>query len=245
MKQEMKQEMEKRWLIAVLVVLWVLAAVPGWAGKTTDFTADQVTLDKGGKVLNTAKVYCAGEKMRLEGVGGDPRSKEQIDIIFRRDLKKHFMINQGKKTYFEKDLDEKEMEALIKQNVRNISEKVVGQETVNGHLCTKKEIESEIEIMGMKHKSRSVIWQSPEFIMPLRTQTDNGRMTELRNIRKDTPAASLFEVPKGYRQVSNMMELMVSGSEDEGQEKRQAPEGKGGFKIPKLPSGIKLPFQKQ
>jgi hypothetical protein len=57
--EEMKQEMEKRWLIAVLVVLWVLAAVPGWAGRTTDFTADQVTLDKGGKVLNTAKVYCA------------------------------------------------------------------------------------------------------------------------------------------------------------------------------------------
>lgn len=239
----MKQETGRRWLMAVLVVLWVLGAVPGWAGKTTDFTADQVMLDKGGKVLHTGKVYFTEEKMRLEGVGGDPGSKEQIDIIFRRDLKKHFMINQGNKTYFEKDLDEKEMETLVKQNVTNISEKVVGQETVSGYQCTKKEIESEIEIMGMKRKSRSTVWQSADFIMPLRTQTENGHTTELRNIRKGTPAASLFEVPKGYRQVGGMMELMAGGGEDEGQEKSQLPKGKEGFKMPKLPPGIKLPFQ--
>jgi hypothetical protein len=224
----------------------VLVAVPAWAAKMTDFSADQVTLDAGGKVADTNKVYFTQDKVRMDRTWGGPGSKERISIIFRRDLKKHFMLNPDKKTYFERDLDEKEMEAAIQQHVKNRSEKVLGQETVSGYPCTKKEIDAEIEIMGMKRKTRSVVWESPDFVMPLRTKTENGQTTEMRNIQKGKPEASLFEVPKDYKQVGNMMELMGRGRRGAGQEKSQPSETEGGFKLPtKLPPGMKLPFPKQ
>jgi Domain of unknown function (DUF4412) len=242
----MKKEMGKGWLMTISVILWVLATVPGWAGKVTDFSADQVTLDAGGKVAHTSRIYFTEDKVRFDGAGGRSGSKEQMNIIFRRDLKKHFMLNPVNKTYFERDLDEKEMEAAIQQTVKNRSEKVLGQETVSGYPCTKKEVEAEFEIMGMKHKTRSVIWQSSDFIMPLRTQAEGGQTTEMRNIQKGKPEAGLFEVPKDYKQVANIMELMGEGRRRTGKEKSQTSGTEGGSQFPaKLPPGLKLPFPKQ
>jgi len=92
--------------------------------------------------------------------------------------------------------------------IKNRKEKTLGEETVSGYKCSKKEIEAEIEVMGYKKTSRSVIWQSPKFDLPLRTSSDSGHITELRNIREEKPGATLFEIPAGYSKVSDMMELL-------------------------------------
>ena len=146
--------------------------------------------------------------MRLDDVM--PQAGAKIIVIFRGDLKKNFMVNTDKKTYTERDLDEKEMAGAFMSMapVKNRKEKALGEETINGYRCSKKEVVAEIEVMGFKQTSRSVVWQSPKFDMPLRSSSDAGHVTELRNIREEKPAAALFEVPAGYSKVSDMMELM-------------------------------------
>ena len=67
-------------------------------------------------------------------------------------------------------------------NVKNRKESTLGEETVSGYRCSKKEIEAEIEVMGFKNTSRSAVWQSPKFDPPLRTRSYPGQVTELRNI---------------------------------------------------------------
>ena len=47
--------------------------------------------------------------------------------------------------------------------------------------------------------------------MPIRTKSQDGSMTELRNIKEGSPAGKYFELPKEYKKVSNMMELMGMG----------------------------------
>jgi hypothetical protein len=194
--------------VAVLPVLLLCFAATGFAQKVTNFTADQITMGADGKPVGQSKVYFSGSKMRMDDVM--PQSGAKVVMIYRSDLKKNFMLNTDKKTYTERDLDEKEMTGAIMSMtpIKNRKEKTLGEETVSGYKCSKKEIEAEIEVMGYKKTSRSVIWQSPKFDLPLRTSSDSGHITELRNIREEKPAATLFEIPAGYSKVSDMMELL-------------------------------------
>ena len=158
------------------------------------------------------------------------------------------MFNTDKKTYTESELDEKEMGGAIMSmgNVKNRKEKALGEETVSGYRCSKKEIEAEIEVMGFKNTSRSVVWQSPKFDLPLRTRSDSGQVTELRNIQEGKPAAALFEVPADYSKVSDMMELLGDERLKGRRPPKSPPKGKeGGSAFPtELPPGMKLPSPK-
>jgi hypothetical protein len=193
--------------VAVLAVLLLSFAATGFAQKVTNYTADRVTMGAEGKPIEQSKVYFSGGKMRMDNIM--PQSGAKLVMIYRSDLKKNFMLNTDKKTYTESDLDEKELTGAIMSMapVKNRKEKSLGEETVSGYQCSKKEIEAEIEVMGFKKTSRSVVWQSPRFDLPLRTSSE-GHTTEVRNIREEKPAAALFEVPAGYSKVSDMMELM-------------------------------------
>jgi hypothetical protein len=187
--------------------LWLAAASVGVAaGKVTSFTAEQVLIGGGGKVEHQNKIYAAGQKFRVDGFM--PQSGAELVVIIRQDLKKQWMLNLQKKTYFERALEEKDLEQLAGAMVNGRTEKVLGEEKVSGYACTKKEIEVDIEIMGTKRKSRSVVWQSDRFDLPLRTQHEGGQIMEVRHIKEGAPAAELFEVPGGFHPVADMMELM-------------------------------------
>jgi hypothetical protein len=232
--------------VGLLALLLLSLAATGFAQKVTDFTADQVTLAADGKPVKQSKIYLSGGKMRMDDAM--PQSGAKLVVIYRSDLKKNFMLNTDKKTYSESELDEKEMTAGIMSmgHVKNRKEKALGEETVGGYACSKKEIEAEIEVMGYKKTSRSVVWQSPKFDMPLRTRSDAGQVTELRNIREEKPAADLFEIPEGYSKVAGMMELLGDERPKGGRPPKSPPKGKeGGSAYPtELPPGMKLPLPK-
>ena len=116
------------------------------------------------------------------------------------------------------------------------TEKDLGTETVNGFKCRKKSVEMVVEVMGFKTKSRSVVWISKKLDMPVRTRTEDGYVTELRNIKKGRQSKKLFEIPSGYKKVGNMMETFAGSDEGSG----------GGVSLPKglgdKLKGFKLPF---
>lgn len=243
----MKIAATRNWARVALSVWFVGLAATGFAQKVTDYTADQVTMSADGKMERQSKVYFSGGKMRLDDPM--PQSGAKLVVIFRSDLKKNFMLNTDKKTYTERDLDEKEMpgDMMAMGLIKNRKEKTLGEETINGYRCTKKEIEIEVEVMGFKNTSRSVVWQSPRFDLPMRTRGDAGDVTELRNIREEKPAAALFEVPADYNKVADIMELMGDERRKGARPPKSPPKGKeGGSAYPgDLPPGVKLPFPKQ
>jgi hypothetical protein len=233
----------RKWTVGGLAALALSVAAAAYAQKVADFTADQVTLDAAGKPLRQSKVYFSAGKMRMDDVM--PQSGVNLIMIYRSDLKKNFMLNTEKKTYWEREMDENELSGAITSMaaVKNRKEKPLGEETVNGYPCVKKEIEAEIEVMGIKNTSRSVVWQSPKFDLPLRTRSDSGPITELRNIQEQKPTAALFEVPAGYNKVAGMMELL---GDERAKGRRPATSGpkarEGGSAFPtELPPGFKLP----
>ena len=199
-------------------------------------------IDSKGKVQHGGKIYVTPKKMRMDGIS--PGGQGNIVLIFRRDKNIEWTLNPEKKLYMERPLNEKEMEQATKKMIDSRNEKVLGTEKINGFTCTKKEVETTVELMGYKRTVKTIVWVSKRLDMPIRTKSQDGSITELRNIKEGAPANKYFEVPKEYKKVSNMLELMgmdISGSGT----KRSKPANKGkeaGSQLPfKLPAGIKLP----
>jgi hypothetical protein len=211
-------------------------------GKITKYTADQVMIDAKGNVEQGGKIYVTPDKIRMSAIS--PGGQGNMVMIFRRDKNMSWTLNPDKKLYMERPLNEKEMEQATKKMINSRNEKVLGTENVNGFKCTKKQVETTVEFMGFKRTVKTMVWVSDKLDMPLRTKSEDGSMTELRNIKKGAPAGKYFEVPKEYKKVLNMMELMgMDRSEHREKPSKPAGQSKGsGSQLPfKLPAGIKLP----
>lgn len=234
--------------------LWVLccitlgllmgSAAESHGGKIKNFSADQVFVDPGGKVQNRGNLYVSADKVRMESVV--PGHEGNMVVIFRKDLKLQWMMNPKDKTYFEKAVNEEDMQKAFSKGTEKGKEEDLGTEKVSGYKCRKKRIEMTTEFMGYKRKSQSVVWISDQFEMPLRTQTEDGALVELRNIKKGKQSKDLFEIPAGYKKVAGLFQLYGPSSEAEEGRKSIPEEGKG-YQLPKglrekLPKGFKLPF---
>ena len=212
--------------------------------KITKFTADQVMIDSKGKVQHNGKIYMTPEKMRMDGIS--PGGQGNIVMIFRKDKNLGWTLNPDKKLYMERPFNEKEMEQATKKFIDSRNEKVLGTEKINGFKCTKKEVETTVEFMGYKQTVKTIVWISKKLDMPIRTQSQDGSVTELRNIKKGAPAAKYFEVPREFKKVSNMMELMGMDMSERGKDSPEATDNgnTSGSQFPfKLPEGVKLPFK--
>ncbi len=240
------------WAFTILLVaVFVFEASWALAGKVKAFSADQVYTDSAGKIRNTGKIFFASEKMRMEGLGMGASSSEKHNdmvVIVRKDRNLHWMINNNKKAYFERGIDEKEMESfsgLLKES----DVKELGTEKVEGYKCRKRQVTTNVEIMGFKNKSQTVQWISDDFPMPLRVRNEDGSSTELKNIKEGRQPDNLFELPSDYTKVSNLFELMDDSSEERPRRKMRKEdsdskeEGKSMSESLKkyLPKGFKLP----
>lgn len=231
--------------IAVAVLFSGLSAYALFGGKITKYTADQVMIDAKGKEQHRGNLYVMPDKMRMDGIS--QKGEGSIVIIFRRDKNIVWTLNPEKKLYMERPFNEKEMEQATKKIIDSRNEKVLGTENVNGFKCTKKEVETTVKFMGFERTVKTIVWMSERLDMPIRTKSQDGSMTELRNIKEGSPVNKYFEIPKEYKKASNMMELMgMDMSEHEEKPSKAAGEDKESdsqfpFKVPK---GIKDLFGK-
>ncbi len=213
-------------------------------GKINTFTADQVFMDPKGQIISQGKLYVTPQKIRIDGLPG-PEKSQSLGVIYHRDEKRQCTFNPQKKLYFEGPMDEERLKQDLKP-FGSMSEKakILGTEKVSGYECTKREVETTVKVMGFTQKSRHIVWVSDRFEMPLRTQTQDGAINELRNIVKGAPGDEYFETPRGYQRVSSLMAVMgmdFSGAGDAD----SAPDQNAGerpFKLPDALKKFKLPF---
>ena len=237
----------KSWIVFLFVIGLVLISAPySYGGKVKSYTADQVFMDAEGNIKRTAKLYVTPEKFRMEGFPTGPQGN--LVMIMRMDLKTNWTLNPEKKVYFERPLKEEEMKGGIQKTFKRGKEEALGTEKVSGYKCGKKRVTITTDFMGVKKESKSIYWVSEKFDMPLRMQSADGAITELRNIKKGQPPKRLFELPKGYSKVAGMFELFDKPSKAKAP--KAAPKSKEGdedFTLPeevrkRLPKGFKLPF---
>ncbi len=238
---------KRLWQRALAAALMVLMAAGGaLAGKIQEFTADNVMIGPDGQVKSVSKLYFARDKVRSDmNMHAKRMGQGRLVMIYRRDKKQLWALAPDQKIYVQMPMDEREWEQKAKGMVKSENARVLGKETVNGYRCTKKQVTRKMEVMGMKMTDTQTIWVSDKIDVPIRTRSQNGAVTELRNIREGRPPAKVFEIPPGYKKVGdNMMALMMAmGGRQMPAQGQSAGQGSSSMKLPfKLPKGMKLPF---
>ena len=196
----------------LLLFLMPAAAFSFLGGKIDSFSADQVLISPDGTVFSTSKIYITPEVSRVDGMPGMGVSrqmpKNNLSIITFMKKNQTFIINHDKKLYCQSSLDEDGLSVDTKDYKDAQAVKIIGKEKVSGYKCSVKEIETTATVYGMTSTSRITVWESDRFDMPLRTKDEEGNITEIRNIDKGEPPAKVFDLPKGYKKVDNMMLAM-------------------------------------
>lgn len=217
-----------------------------FGGKIDKFTADQVELSSDGKILNTLKLYVTPNAVRMDGLPGagmNPNMpKMDLSVFTFKDKDEHYIFNHSKKLYYKTTMGQDDFDAALKDYKDAEHVKILGKEKVSGYKCEKKEITSSTTIFGISQTSKMIIWESDRFEIPLRTQSPDGHMSEIRNIDKGSPAKNVFRLPKGYKKVDNIMMAMgmdfKSMGNDSGDQPVQpgTPSGKEDkpFKMPEI-----------
>ena len=153
-----------------------------------------------------------GNKSRVENVmfGG-------LVTISHMDQKKTVTMNTKDKTYFEQPAQER-VPSIYNPNVV-IEKKKIGSETIDGHPCIKYNA-----VFYNKEKPEdkftSVLWEAQdlgglpienEVVIPENKRKEGGPdkfTSEMKEIKVGAATAAMFEVPKDYKKVSSMGEVM-------------------------------------
>jgi hypothetical protein len=185
-----------------------------WEGKR-DFTALVVstTFDKGrnNSTVMDMPVAIAGNKMRVDMdlakmSKGDAKSPfGRMSFISRGDMRTGYTLYPNAQKYVVNN------EHAAETEKPRVEKTKVGSEVIQKHPADKYKV-----VITYKdgRVEEGFIWNARDLGgMTVRSEVENNEYritTELRNIVLKTPAAALFEIPAGYVEAKNFMEVMGS-----------------------------------
>jgi hypothetical protein len=187
-----------------------------------DFSALMVSTtvnkSKNDTMVMDASIAKAGERFRSDmdmskmakGQQGMPPELSRMVVISRGDKQTGYTLYPNKKRYIINPMTEKE-----KGDEPKIEKTKVGSETIDGHPTDK----FKVRIIQKDDKvSEGFMWNARDLDgMTIKTETENNDFkmtTELKNIVLKRPAATLFEIPSGYTEAKDFMELMMPEKKD-------------------------------
>ena len=202
--------MERKQVPSIILVigvmsLWLFPSL-SIAGPPDNYTA---TMVMEGMTMPIAKM---GNKMRAE----NPMMQGMISIHFM-DSRKMIMMSTTNKTYMEQEMQKEGAPSIDDPRVV-IEKKQIGSETIDGHPCNKYDSVFHIKDKPAE-KYKAILWEAKDLGgLVIRSETAlppekarggrNKIVNELKEIKVGAAKASMFEVPKDYRKVQNMMEMM-------------------------------------
>jgi hypothetical protein len=158
-----------------------------------------------------------GTKSRME----NPSMKGLITINLA-DAKKTIMMNKINKTYYEQPIKKQEGPPNIDEPNMVFDKKKVGTDTIDGHPCIKYNT-----VFYLKNKPEekhtAIMWEAQD-LKNFNIQTEitipespknrgaGGKMVmKFKDIKLGAATASMFEVPRDYKKVNSMQEVMGVG----------------------------------
>lgn len=177
-----------------------------WAGQPDNFTAKMVME---GISMPIAKM---GHKMRIE----NPMMQGMVTISLK-DAQKVIIYSTQTKTYTEQ-VEADRMPSMDDPRAI-VDKKKIGKEKIDNHPCIKYDA-----VIYLKDKPddkyKAILWEAEDLKgMAIRQEVTfppgkrgggerDKAVTEFKEIKLGAANASMFEIPKGYRKVDNMMEVM-------------------------------------
>jgi outer membrane lipoprotein-sorting protein len=161
----------------------------------TDVYALELSADfvmKNGNHTEEGSIAIKGEKYMMQS-----KNKPSYSIL-RGDKKVSWMIIPVEKSYMEMPFDPSKQKVISEKLENEVSRKLVGTETVSGFSTKKYEVT--VKNSGIEEKIYQ--WVATEINFPVRFSSLDGKMfMEYRNI-KSSADDSVFELPKGYENIS-------------------------------------------
>ncbi len=184
---------------ASLLALIAVVAVPHLAA-AAEFSADVVMSGTG--MSATSTIYVKGRSLRMDLVQG----QQKRIMIINADKKMLWSIDPATKTYMGKavtaEMITQNMDQLLRgklppQVSKGATVKRLGTETVSGYPCEKTQTQTQ--------SFTTTTWYSKKLDLALRLETKSTQgqqyRQEVKNIKVGSQPASLFVVPKGYKEV--------------------------------------------
>ena len=202
--------MEKKIIISVVLFIVLLSSwlspPTSMAGPPDNYTA---IMAMEGMTMPIAKM---GNKMRAE----NPMMQGMVSIHFT-DSRKMIVLSTTNKTYLEQEIHQEQAPSIDDPRVV-IEKKQIGSETIDGHPCNKYDSVFYIKDKPAE-KYKAILWEAKDLGgLVIRSETvlppdkamggKNKIVSQLKEIKIGAARASMFEVPKDYRKVENMMEMM-------------------------------------
>jgi hypothetical protein len=180
--------MRKAVLSCALFVL-VLCVVSG--AFAMEFSADMVSTAHG--QTTTSKVFAKDQKFRVE-----PKGQSTYSIV-RGDKQMVWMVMPDQKSYMEIKANPNQQLKFEEKMQGEVSRKVIGTETFDGHPTQKYEVTyAEGGKTGKLYQ-----WMATDIKFPVKmAAVDGSWMMEYKNIKMGTQPASLFELPSGYNKMA-------------------------------------------
>jgi|GEM_PF-1794293 len=180
-------------IAAVLLAAW---APPAGAFFTDnpkrEFSADWFHGQSGKE--STTKVYVGKQKMRLDPGSG----QDQGLVIIRYDQKVMWICMAERKSCLKSQLDDDKLKSMEKDAFSDVIEKEkLGRERVSGYRCDKYRLRYRHPISGKEESATA--WWSEKLGTYIRIESQDGDVSELRNIKLGSQPDSLFEMPEGYK----------------------------------------------
>jgi hypothetical protein len=190
-------------VVAVLISPIVLSCVMMAQGIRA-FSADTITKIAGRPEPSSGKIYMSPPKMRMDSSYRGHRSEMIVDsekgIAYRIMPEQHmYMKMDVKSTLANSGFRIDDYRQFDPNNpckaISGAKCQKLGMETVNGRATDK------WSVTDNQGKSMTV-WLDRAIHYPIRSLLADGTTTELTNIHEGPPAASLFQVPSGFREFS-------------------------------------------
>jgi outer membrane lipoprotein-sorting protein len=179
----------RRYLLAVCVVVFVVSAAV--RASALEFSSDMVMTSQG--QTHTSKVWAKENKFRMES-GGQPGY-----TIMRVDKSVTWMVMPEQKAYMEMKLDPTKRPRSEEKVQGEVSRKLIGSESANGHPAKKYEV---TYTEGGKTE-RMYQWIATDINFPVRMAAIDGSwVLDYKNIKMGAQPDSLFEVPSGYQKTA-------------------------------------------
>jgi hypothetical protein len=192
-----------------------------WEGKKNFYAlVRSVSLNKADNKSWTmdAPLWVTGPKMKMEMDMTKMMEASGAQNAGQMPMSRMTMLNRGdKKVSY--SLYPSVQKYIVHTEVEQQDEKPkvektkVGSETIDGHPCDK----FKVVITSKSEKPQEgFIWNARDLGgMTIRSQVENNDFkitTDLKNIVLKSSPASVFEIPAGYTEAKNFMEIMMSGS---------------------------------
>ena len=161
-------------------------------GKITEYSAEMAHSGPNYKSPHVAKLFVVPQKIRVENPM--PDNLGPGIVIIREDKGIMQMIMSKKNTYFEIPMTKKNNFGQLGRIPDDAKVKELGVETINGYKCKKKRVETIAKSMSRSKIVKSTVWISDLFDIPIKTEYEDGRIMELRNIKPGRQSEELFKM---------------------------------------------------